>query len=136
MVGMLKRFPVNVIWALAVQFLLGTYVSMYVEFPENASIQEMWDFAGGNVWIDLHMLLGIIILIGVIAYLVGVVRKKQMRLLGYAIWGLASVLLAFIAGESFVSLQDDLYSMLMAVGFISAILAYCLAARVPVDVRK
>jgi len=45
---MLKRFPLNAVWVLAVQFILGTYIALYIEFPEHASEQAVWDFARGN----------------------------------------------------------------------------------------
>ena len=133
---MLKRFPVNMVWVLAVQFILGMYIAMYVEFPQNASVQEAWEFARGNGWILLHIVIGLLITLGTISYVVTVVRKKQKRLLPYAITGLVAVLVAIMGGERFVSLQDDVYSMLMAVGFIGAMVTYALAARVPVTIKK
>jgi len=132
----LKRFPVSVVWVLAVQFLLGTYISMYVEFPENASTQAAWDFVRGNPWILVHMFLGLFILLGAINYVVLVLKNKQKQLVPHAIIGLVAIFLAVLGGERFISLGDDLYSMLMATGFIGAIVAYALAARVKVDVKK
>jgi hypothetical protein len=41
-----------------------------------------------------------------------------------------------MGGERFITLQNDGYSMLMAVGFVSAMLAYALAARVPLSLKK
>lgn len=133
---MLKRFPVNMVWVLALQFILGMYIAMYVEFPENASVQQAWEFARGNGWILLHIVIGLLITLGTISYLVTVVRKKQKQLLPYAVIGLVAVLAAVTGGERFVSLQDDVYSMLMAFGFIGAMVTYALAARVPVTIKK
>lgn len=134
--GMIKRFPVHAVWALAVQFLLGMYVTMYVSFPADASTQAAWESASGNVWVLLHIVVGLFILLGSVSYLVAVIRQKQKQLLGYAVVGLAAILAAVTGGERFISLQDDGYSMLMAIGFIGAVVTYALAARVPVTIKK
>lgn len=134
--GILKRFPLNAVWVLAVQFIVGMYIALYVEFPENASVQAAWDFARGNGWILLHIALGLIILAGSIQYVVVAFMKKQKQLYGYGIVGLVSVLVALGGGEGFMSTQDDAYSMLMAVGFILAIVTYALAIRIPVTIKK
>lgn len=133
----LKRFPLSVVWVLAIQFLLGMYINMYVEFPESVtSTQASWEFARGNIWILAHIVIGLIILLGTINYLVMALKYKQKQVVPYAIIGLIAVLVAVLGGERFVSAGDDLYSMLMATGFIGAIVTYALAARVPVTIKK
>lgn len=134
--NMLKRFPLSIIWVLAIQFILGTYIALYADFPENTSAQAAWDFARGNVWVLFHVFIGLLILLGSIQYLVNAVRHKQKQLYKYAIIGLVAVLLAVAGGEGFMDGQNDMYSMLMSVGFIGAIVAYALAARAPVAIIK
>jgi len=84
----------------------------------------------------LHIAIGLIILAGSIQYAAKTFIKKQKQLYAYGIVGLVGVLLALVGGEGFMETQNDAYSMLMSVGFIVAMVAYALAIRVPVTIKK
>jgi len=129
----LKQFPMRVAIVLAIQFVLGVYVNMYVTFPEGGDANAHWEFASTSLPVLGHIILGIAILFGSLGYLVITLKKKQAQLRPYAISGFVAVLAAFLGGESFVSLQDDAFSMLMAIGFITALLIYGAATRVKVS---
>jgi len=106
------------------QFLLGMFSALFVEFPENASEQQVWKFAGQQIPVVLHMLLGLLLLLGAIALVVRAIILKDKIWIWTSVIGLVGVLVADITGVLFVGQQNDIYSYAMAVAFIVALVAY------------
>lgn len=109
---------------LAVQFILGIYVNLFVHFPENADTSHNWAFARHNWWVMLHVLLGTSLLIGAVVFIVRVYRHKLNLWKLPASLGLVGILLAWIGGERFVATQQDAWSFVMALGFVLAVSIY------------
>ena len=114
----------GLIGALILQFLLGMFTALFVTFPEGASEKQVWKFAGQNIPIVFHMLLGILILLGAIALVVRAIIMKDKNWIWTSIIGLFGVLVADVTGLLFVSQQNDMYSYTMAVAFIVALVSY------------
>ncbi len=109
---------------LAVQFLLGIYINLFVSFPENADPNANWAFARHNWLIMLHVLLGTALLIGGIVFIIRVYKNKLEHWKLPASLGLAGILTAWLGGERFVATQQDAWSFVMALGFVLAVSIY------------
>ncbi len=101
---------------LSIQFLLGTYLNLYVTIPAGGNLGAIG--VGGLVVLALHILLGIMV-IGTAGRLTFVASKahngRQTALAAIAFIGMV---LAFLAGADFTfSSQSDASSFLMAFGF-------------------
>jgi hypothetical protein len=107
---------------LILQFLLGMYNNFYVNFPEKAGPLDNWKFALHSISEQAHILLGIVLLVLVIITMVRAARMKSRHMIIVGYIGLAAVLLAILGGVLFVTTQNDLYSYLMSIGFLAAIM--------------
>ena len=107
---------------LVVQFILGMFNNFYVNFPEKAGPLANWKFELHSVSEMAHIVVGLIILATVLMTVVRAVRMKNRHMMTVAYIGLTAVILAFIGGIGFVTTQSDLYSYLMSIGFLVAIL--------------
>lgn len=114
----------GLIGLLILQFLLGMFAALFVSFPEKASESQIWKFAGQQFSITLHMLLGILILLGAIALVIRAIIMKDKNWIWTSVVGLTGVVAADITGILFVAQQNDIYSYLMAVAFVVSLVAY------------
>ncbi len=107
---------------LVVQFLLGMFNNFYVKFPENATPLDNWKFELHSITEMAHIVVGLVILGTVIMTMVRARRMKSQHLIRVGNIGLTVVLLAIIGGVGFVTTQIDLFSYLMSIGFLAAIM--------------
>lgn len=114
----------GLIGTLILQFLFGMFTALFVSFPEGVSEKQVWKFAGQQIPIVIHMLLGLLILLGAIALVVRVIMMKDKNWIWTSVIGLVGVLVADITGILFVAQQNDMYSYAMAVAFIVSLVAY------------
>lgn len=120
---MRKNLLVHLILGLLVlQFILGMLASFYQEVPAGAP-QEVFEKFG---YIMIHVLNAALLIIFGAVFLWKVIRRKTYVKAGAI--GFASLVLAYGGGVAFVFLQDDIYSLVMSVGFIGALLAYAYVA--------
>ncbi len=101
---------------LSFQFLLGTYLSLYVTIPSGGNLGAV--DLGGLVVLILHILVGVMV-IGTAGRLTFVASKahngRQVALAAIATLGMV---IAFLAGADFTfSSQGNAASFLMAFGF-------------------
>lgn len=121
---MVKKQSLGMVVGLSLQYLLGIVNNLYVQFPDTKSEEVIWKFAWSQITIALHIILGVGLIAGAIALVVASYKNKLKSWLLPAWAGLISVLAAFIFGALFVDFQNDAYSLLMAVFFITAIFSY------------
>lgn len=114
----------GLIGLLILQFLLGMFAALFVEFPEKANEAQIWKFAGQQVSVTLHMLLGLLMLLGAIALVIRAIIMKDKNWIWTSVVGLVGVLAADITGILFIAEQNDIYSYFMAVAFVVALVAY------------
>ena len=136
-----RTIVVVMLLALFLQFLVGMWLNLFATFPQlagssgnimfGAMMGSMMSFmlSGGMSVLMVHMMTGFVMLaLAVIVLAVSVTaysdKKATGVLLGLA--GLGSILLAGISGLYFMysGFSNDVYSYLMAVGFILAFMAY------------
>ncbi len=119
---MSKRLPAIILGLLALQFLLGVLASLYQEIPKGAEKYSVYHQPG---FILLHVIVAASLVVLAIIFLVKVVRKNLPKtILSSAIGGLGSIVVAYAGGVLFVETSNDLFSVLMALGFIGAFLPY------------
>ncbi len=109
---------------LAVQYILGMVNNLFVKFPDTTRPGLLWEFARSQAWIMVHMILGALLLINATVILVLAFRRNHPVWKSYSIAGLAGIALAFLSGIGFVTTQADPYSLLMALGFLLALVVY------------
>lgn len=109
---------------LAVEFLLGTYLAMFVEIPAGGAIEQLpWD---GLLVIVLHIVVGIaLIILGIRMVLVapGSKNRRGTALAGIALVG---VVVAFVGGAMFTGNGEEVLSFVMATGTFLALLCAAL----------
>ncbi|MGH7760836.1 MAG: hypothetical protein ACREOY_05395 [Candidatus Dormibacteraceae bacterium] len=121
---------------LIVQFLLGMAVNLFVTIPTNhpgASPPEYfggvaqsvtWAILHGHVLLQLHAVLGLLLVLNTFGLLVAAIRMRARDLITVAAVGAFGVLAAGANGGSFLNYNEDFSSMIMATFFAWAVIAY------------
>ena len=109
--------------ALVIQFLLGMYINMYVEFQKTGPLAA-WTFAKHSVVVMTHIVLGTLLLIGGIALLVRAMRSKNHHWTIVASIAVFGMLMSWLGGERYITTQNDIASYFMAVGFLISLLGF------------
>jgi len=114
------------IYLLLILFVLGMIANLYIEIP-----------AGGNAWawvfghsavIALHAIFGTLLLLIAIFSLIWAFRSHRSTWILGSVFGLLFTVLAAYSGSNFLSAgQSNLSSLLMAFGFLGALVSYALA---------
>ncbi len=115
---------------LSIQFLLGTYLNLYVTIPAGGNLGAM--DLGGLVVLALHIILGIMV-IGTAGRLTYVASKAHVgRQTALAAIAFIGMVLAFLAGADFTfSSQGNASSFLMAFGFFLGMICSALIVAAP-----
>jgi len=108
--------------SLVIQFLLGIYINLYVEFPKSGPAAQ-WSFAWHSLPVAAHILLGTFILLAGISTLVRSIRMKNRHWITAASIAVAGVLMSVLGGERYVTTLNEIASYFMAVGFLTTLLA-------------
>jgi hypothetical protein len=121
---------------LAAQFLVGMTANLYAPIPRDLpgvrgnfdsrlGSAARWALLHGPPEIKLHVVAGLAIG-GCAIILAGAAIRSRNRLFAlFAVLGLITAALAGIFGAAFLAYhQDDVYSLLMAAGFLGALFTY------------
>ncbi len=119
----LYRHARGLLIGLSVQFLLGMWITFFVEFPENGDAHANWQYAMDSLPIVLHIILGTLLVIGTVSLFVQTIRCHVDAWRIPAVLAFISLLIAWISGEIFVATQNDSVSYLMSIGFLVGILS-------------
>ena len=138
-----RALPGIALMLLLAQFLLGMWLNLFVSFPTSLFSQPgigsmmgtMMGFmvTGGMPILMVHMMLGFALLVVSILVLAFAMGSSAPGLVLISVLGLVSVLAAGLGGLGFMfsGFQNDLFSYLMAIGFISAFTTYFVALSFP-----
>jgi hypothetical protein len=109
---------------LTLVFLLGMNVNLYLAFPSNLP----GELAMRNPSVQMHVIVATLALVvGLTALVLSVIERHAWGI-ATTVAGVALTLLAYGAGMTFINAgYQESASMLMAVGFIGAFIAYGLA---------
>ena len=137
--GAARGFALVVCGLLAVQFLLGMYVNLYVNLPPLTSSTRGFGgsmmgrfgtmFSPGRPLLMAHMMLGMLLVVtGIVALFVAASSGDRFAI-GWSTTGLAALLVAGYGGISFFMFgHSNVDSYLMAVGFLVSFAAYLTGA--------
>lgn len=107
---------------LAVQFLLGMAVNLYITLPSTGF--GMAEMMGGGPLVMVHMMLGIILVVGALLAFATALPCGKWAVVCAAI-ALLGIVVAGIGGLTFLmGGQSNGASLLMAVGFLVAVGGY------------
>jgi len=114
--------PKVILSLLAVEFLIGTLASLYQEVPDGIARYDVYKPAG---FIFFHVLIATALVILSLVYLVRTkLQKRSRKAFGASIGGFTCVLLALISGALFVQTSNDIYSFVMMIFGLGALLSY------------
>ena len=107
---------------LAVQFLLGMAVNLYITLPPTGF--RMTEMMGGGPLVMVHMMLGIILVVGALLAFATALPCGKWPVV-CAVIALCGILVAGIGGLAFLmGGQSNGASLLMAIGFLVAVGGY------------
>jgi hypothetical protein len=131
---------------LAIQFLLGMYVNLFVTIPTNhpgakppeyfsgVAQSVFWAITeSGLPFLIVHAAFGLVIVAGAGFILVQAIRSRVASLIVTSSLGAFGVLGAGFNGGSFLNYNEDFSSMIMAAGLAVAMVAYVLGLYVTVQ---
>ena len=128
--------------ALLLQFLVGMTVNLFVELPKvhpGSQAKEyfsglvesiVWAIVNGKAYLQLHILLGLILVLGSSSILVLSIATKQRKWIVAGTIGWVGTIGAGFNGGSYLNYGHELSSFLMAVGFLMAIISYAIVFHV------
>lgn len=125
------KWNISEIILLVITFLLGMDINLYVNIPTDINTAAFWE--SPSTWIiRTHMVIGTAILAIAIVLLVSSFKLKHIKSTIVkipSVIGLISITIAYTSGLAFLFLgTDNLFSYLMAIGFITAIISYIIIA--------
>lgn len=111
---------------LVITFLLGMDINLYTNIPSNIFTASFWESSSSWI-IRFHMIVGTAILAIAIILVVSSLKFKDIKqgIKVPSIVGLISIITAYLSGLTFLFLgANNIFSYLMAIGFIFAIVSY------------
>jgi hypothetical protein len=126
---LLRFFRIDTLFTLAalvLEFVLGMYTALFVEFPETLVNGNGWGWSMKESPIIMtHVLLGTLLVILALAALGLGFAARSKAAIAWSITGLVMIAIAYLSGSVFLSnVADDNYSFVMALGFMGSVLAY------------
>lgn len=112
--------------ALVLEFILGIYTSLFVEFPDSIVNGNAWAWSmSQSPMIIAHVLLGTLLLAASVLTLGLGIALKSKTAIASSVAGLIMMGLAYLSGGAFLAnVQVDGYSFSMALGFMGTLVAY------------
>lgn len=120
----LKTTSIILLGILMVQYLLGMATNLFVQFPQSQNASQLWEFAWKQLPLASHIITGIALLIGAVVLLIQSIKKRQRKWILVSTIGLVSIIVAGYSGATFIPTQINIYSFIMSLGFIIALLSY------------
>jgi hypothetical protein len=117
------------IYTLLILFILGMFANLYIEIPEGLVNHAAWAFVfSSSPVIAIHAVLGTLLVIVSLASLVFAFLSHKTSWIIASAFGLIFTGLAAFSGSDFVTNGGSaLSSLLMAFGFLGALVSYALA---------
>ena len=110
--------------ALSLEFILGITTTFFVKFPDNAPKEELWKFSWTQIPLALHIIFGLIIFVGSFVLVIRSIQLKNKHWTIASLVGIIAIIGSLFGGSTFIPTQKDIYSFIMAIGFIVALVAY------------
>ena len=126
----------TILGLLGLQFLLGMLANLFVTVPENhPGAHPAEYFSGvvqGVIWalgnavaaLRLHVIVGLLLFFAALWLLALAIASRRRGRIVVASFGLLGIVAAGFNGASFMNYFEDFSSLLMALGFLVAAIAY------------
>ncbi len=123
---------------LAVQFLIGMLVNLFVTVPTihpGANAPEyfsgvvqgvLWVLGHGDLWLLLHAITGLLLFLASLILMVLAIMARRRAWIITSILGFLGVVAAGFNGASFLNYGHNLSSLLMSIGFLVAVIPYAI----------
>jgi len=121
---------------LIIQFLLGMAVNLFVKIPTDhpgsnppeyfsgVAQSVTWAILHGHILLVLHALFGLLLVVAALLTLVTGIQTRRRGIVLSSVFGFIGILGAGFNGGSFLNYHQDFSSMIMAIGFAIAVVAY------------
>ncbi len=106
---------------LALQFLLGIYINLYVSFPPISELHL--HFPADYIIVMVHMMLGFLILIASFILMLLAIKINDTKMIISSALGFIFVIVAGLSGFIFLFYKYNAYSFSMAFSFIIVVLS-------------
>jgi hypothetical protein len=125
-----------VLLLLAIQFLAGMVVNLFVQLPGahpgaqageyfSGVVQGVgWALAAGPLPLQVHVVLGLLLLVASLAILALAIVSRRRVWIVTTVLGWVGIMAAGFNGASFLNYGHDFSSLLMSIGFLLAVSAY------------
>ena len=128
-INLFRSLTLATLCSLVLEFVLGMYSALYVEFPDTLVNGNGWAWSmKASPIIMAHVFLGsLLVLLALLTVIFGFVSHNRAGIVWSAI-GIVMTLVAYVSGSIFLAnVAEDNYSFLMALGFMGALAAYGVA---------
>jgi len=122
---------------LAIQFLIGMVVNLYVTVPtvhpgagapeyfSGVAVGVVWALGHATWWLRLHAIAGLLLFLGALALLGLAIVSRRRAWIVAAVVGLLGIMAAGFNGASFMNYGGHAFSSLfMSMGFLLAVISY------------
>jgi uncharacterized membrane protein len=120
----LRTQAIFTIAVLVIQYALGMVSNLFVQFPQTDQPNLLWDYARSQFPTFAHIVIGMLLLVSAIVFVIRAIRNNHPGWIASSVAGLVGIAIAIYGGVTYTTIQVDLYSMVMALGFIVAFVAY------------
>jgi hypothetical protein len=134
----LRPLAASALLLLAIQFLIGMLVNLFVIVPDqhpgtnapeyfSGVARGVWWALGNGGWeLQLHVVIGLLLALASIALIVLAIALRRRSWVIASILGWVGVFAAGFNGASFMNYGHEFSSLLMAIGFLLALISYAL----------
>lgn len=115
--------------ALVLEFVLGMYTALFVQFPETLSNGNAWQWSMSQSAITMsHILLGTLMVVMALSAMGFGFATKNKTAITTSVLGFIMIGIAYLSRTVFLSnIENDSYSFSMALGFVGAMVVYGMA---------
>lgn len=123
---------------LAIQFLVGMLVNLFVQVPAvhpgvgadnyfvGVAQGVAWALAHSALALKLHVIVGLLLFLAALALLALAIAVQRRAWIIAAVFGLIGIMGAGFNGASFMNYGHDFSSLIMSIGFLLAATSYVL----------
>ena len=121
---------------LAIEFLIGMVVNLFITIPAShpgtnapeyfsgVARGVAWALGHGDVWLRLHAIDGLLLFLDALVLIWFAILLRQRAWIITTIVGLFGIMAAGFNGASFLNYGHNFSSLLMSIGFLTAVIAY------------
>jgi len=138
----LRAVTLIILVLLAAQFLIGMLVNLFVVVPAHHPGSNppeyfsgvvtgvLWVLGDGTLWLRVHAIIGLALFLSALILLGLAIASRRRAWIVSSIIGLLGIVAAGFNGASFLNYGENFSSLLMAIGFLLAVIPYMIGVYV------